>query len=262
MAAAFATRNWYLLARIKTFAGSNHLAGQPTNFSTDFFMPHQLPNLLFDFGGVIINIDYQRTLEAMGRLHQHGSTIEFTQAAQSELFDQMEMGRLTPHEFREGLRATYELQATDEDLDAAWNAMLLDVPAERLALIAELRARGHQTALLSNTNQIHIDQINRVLRTQYGFEHGIADCLDRVFYSQQVGLRKPGEEIFRHALREMNWKAEETLFIEDSLQHIETAQRIGLHTLFLAPPLTLTDALPAALRAFPNREPSPNTPLS
>ncbi|WP_410054458.1 HAD family hydrolase [Hymenobacter puniceus] len=225
-------------------------------------MPHQLPNLLFDFGGVIINIDYQRTLEAMGRLHQHGSTIEFTQAAQSELFDQMEMGRLTPHEFREGLRATYELQATDEDLDAAWNAMLLDVPAERLALIAELRARGHQTALLSNTNQIHIDQINRVLRTQYGFEHGIADCLDRVFYSQQVGLRKPGEEIFRHALREMNWKAEETLFIEDSLQHIETAQRIGLHTLFLAPPLTLTDALPAALRAFPNREPSPNTPLS
>lgn len=225
-------------------------------------MPHQLPNLLFDFGGVIINIDYQRTLAAMGRLHQHGSTIEFTQAAQSELFDQMETGRLTPHEFREGLRATYELQATDDDLDAAWNAMLLDVPAERLALIAELRAQGYQTALLSNTNQIHIDQINGMLRTQYGFEHGIADCLDRVFYSQQVGLRKPGEEIFRHALREMNWKAEETLFIEDSLQHIETAQRIGLHTLFLAPPLTLTDALPAALRAFANRESAPNTPLS
>ena len=220
------------------------------------------PNLLFDFGGVIINIDYQRTLDAMRGLHRHGSTIEFTQAAQSELFDQMETGRLTPQEFRAGLRATYELQATDDELDAAWNAMLLDVPTERLALIAELRAQGYQTALLSNTNQIHIEQINHVLRAQYGFEHGIADCLDRVFYSQQVGLRKPGEEIFRHALREMNWKAEETLFIEDSFQHIETARRLGLHTLFLAPPLTLTDALPAAIRAFPNREYPAAPPLS
>ncbi|WBA42340.1 HAD family hydrolase [Hymenobacter canadensis] len=225
-------------------------------------MPHQLPNLLFDFGGVIINIDYQRTLTAMSRLHRHGSTIAFTQAAQSELFDQMETGRLTPAQFRDGLRATYELEATDEELDAAWNAMLLDVPAERLALIAELRTQGHQTALLSNTNQIHIDQINRVLRAQYDFEHGIADCLDQVFYSQKVGLRKPGEEIFRHALQQMNWKAEETLFIEDSFQHIETAQRLGMHTLFLAPPLTLSDALPAALSAFSNRKPSAAPPLS
>ena len=226
-------------------------------------MAHKLPNLLFDFGGVIINIDYQRTLDAMRRLHRHGSdTIAFTQAAQAELFDLMETGRLSPHEFREGLRAHYALEATDEELDAAWNAMLLDVPAERLALIAELRAQGHQTALLSNTNHIHISEINRVLRTQYGFEHGIADVLDQVFYSQEVGLRKPGEEIFQHALREMNWKAEETLFIEDSFQHIETARRLGLHTLFLAPPLSLTDALPAALRAFPNREYSPAPPLS
>ncbi|TGD82578.1 HAD family hydrolase [Hymenobacter wooponensis] len=208
------------------------------------------PHLLFDFGGVIININYQLTLEAMRRLHRHGGTIEFTQAAQAELFDALETGRLNPTEFREALRTHYELDATDEELDAAWNAMLLDVPAERLALIAELRAQGYQTALLSNTNHIHIAAINAVLKNEYNLEHGIADCLDRVFYSQEVGLRKPGEEIFRHALREMNWKPEETLFIEDSPQHIETARRLGLHTLYLAPPLTLTDALPDALRAF------------
>ncbi|RSK31672.1 HAD family hydrolase [Hymenobacter metallilatus] len=212
-------------------------------------MPHQLPNLLFDFGGVIINIDYSLTVEAMQR---HGSPIAFTQAAQAELFDQLETGQLSSAQFRAGLRQHYGLQATDAELDAAWNAMLLDVPAERLALLAELRAQGYQTALLSNTNHIHIEEINRRLKDQYGLEQGIADCLDRVFYSQQVGLRKPGEEIFHHALREMNWKAEETLFIEDSPQHIATAQRLGLHTLFLTPPLTLQDALPAALRAFPN----------
>ncbi|TGE25214.1 HAD family phosphatase [Hymenobacter aquaticus] len=213
-------------------------------------MPAQKPNLLFDFGGVIININYQLTVEAMRALSRASSTIEFNQQSQSELFDHLETGRLTPSEFRQGLRRHYDLEATDEQLDAAWNAMLLDVPAERLAFIAELRAQGHQTALLSNTNQIHIEEINRRLKTQYGFAHGIADCLDRVFYSQQVGLRKPGPEIFEHALREMNWKADETLFIEDSIQHIETARRLGLPTLFLTPPLTLTDALPAAIRAF------------
>lgn len=211
---------------------------------------HKLPNLLFDFGGVIIDIDYQRTLDAMRLLSPAGSTIGFTQAAQAELFDRLETGRLTADEFRAGLRTGYELTGTDAELDAAWNAMLLDVPAERLALIADLRAQGHATALLSNTNHLHINVINEQLRAQYGFAHGIADALDRVFYSQEVGLRKPGEEIFRHVLREMNWKAEETLFIEDSLQHIETARRLGLSTLFLAPPLTLTEALPDAIRAF------------
>ena len=211
-----------------------------------------LPHLLFDFGGVIIDIDYARTPEALRRLSRAGSTVEFSQASQAALFDQFEAGQLTPAEFRAGLRAAYELEATDAELDAAWHAMLLNVPAERLAYIAELRARGHQTALLSNTNALHIGEINQRLAAQYGLRHGIADCLDRVFYSQEVGLRKPGEAIFQHALREMNWRAADTLFIEDSPQHVATARRLGLRVLHLAPPLSLTTALPEALRAFPD----------
>ena len=210
-----------------------------------------LPHLLFDFGGVIIDIDYERTPAAFRHLSRAGSIVEFNQARQATLFDEFETGQLSPTEFRVGLRATYDLDATDAEIDAAWHAMLLDVPAERLALIEELRRQGHQTALLSNTNALHIAEINQRLATRYGFRHGIADVLDRVFYSQEVGLRKPGEEIFRHALREMNWRAEDVLFIEDSPQHIATARRLGLRVLHLAPPLTLTIALPEALRAFP-----------
>ena len=210
-----------------------------------------LPHLLFDFGGVIIDIDYERTPAAFRHLSRAGSIVEFNQARQATLFDEFETGQLSPTEFRVGLRATYDLDATDAEIDAAWHAMLLDVPAERLALIEELRRQGHQTALLSNTNALHIAEINQRLATRYGFRHGIADVLDRVFYSQEVGLRKPGEEIFRHVLREMNWRAEDVLFIEDSPQHIATARRLGLRVLHLAPPLTLTIALPEALRAFP-----------
>lgn len=216
-----------------------------------------LPNLLFDFGGVIIDIDYDRTPAAMRRLSRAGSTIDFTQAHQAELFDRFETGHLTPAEFRAGLRAAYDLDATDAQIDAAWHAMLLDVPAERLALIGELRRRGHQTALLSNTNALHIAEINERLAAKYGFKDGVADVLDRVFYSQEVGLRKPGEEIFHHALNAMNWRAAETLFIEDSPQHVATARRLGLHVLHLTPPLTLTAALPEALRVFP-REYAPD----
>ena len=210
-----------------------------------------LPHLLFDFGGVIIDIDYERTPEALRRLSRAGSTPVFSQAHQAELFDRFETGHSSPAEFRAGLRDAYDLDATDAQIDAAWHAMLLDVPAERLALIGELRARGHQTALLSNTNALHIAEINERLARQYGFRHGIADVLDRVFYSQEVGHRKPGEEIFRHALREMNWQPADVLFIEDSPQHVATARRLGLQVLHLAPPLTLTAALPEALRAFP-----------
>ena len=210
-----------------------------------------LPNLLFDFGGVIIDIDYAATPAAMRRLSRTGSTVEFAQAHQAALFDQFETGHLSPTEFRAGLRATYDLDATDAELDAAWHAMLLDVPAERLALIGKLRRRGHQTALLSNTNVLHIAEINQRLARQYGFRHGIADVLDRVFYSQEVGWRKPGEEIFRHALDEMGWRAVDTLFIEDSPQHVATARRLELRVLHLVPPLTLVTALPEALRVFP-----------
>ena len=217
-----------------------------------------LPHLLFDFGGVIIDIDYEATATAMRRLSRVGSSIAFSQAEQAELFDRFETGHLGPAEFRAGLRAAYDLDATDAELDAAWHAMLLGVPPERLALIAELRARGHQTALLSNTNELHIAEINRRLAAQYGFRNGIADVLDRVFYSQEVGLRKPGEEIFQHALAEMNWQPADVLFIEDSPQHVATARRLGLRVLPLVPPLTLLTALPEALRAFP-REYAPAT---
>src|SRR5205823_401484 len=97
-----------------------------------------LPNLLFDFGGVIIDIDYAATPTAMRRLSRTDSAVDFTQAQQAELFDRFETGHLSPAEFRAGLRAAYALDATDAELDAAWHAMLLDVPAERLALIGEL----------------------------------------------------------------------------------------------------------------------------
>ena len=210
-----------------------------------------LPHLLFDFGGVLINIDYQLTVEAVRRLSRAGHGAEFTQASQAELFDRLETGHLTAQDFRAGLRRHYDLTGTDEELDAAWHAMLLDLPAERLALLADLRRQGHQTALLSNTNGLHIAEINRRLAAAYGLQNGIADCLDRVFYSQEVGLRKPGEAIFQHALREMNWRAEDVLFIEDSPQHVATARRLGLRVLHLAPPLTLTAALPEAIRVFP-----------
>ncbi|MEJ7663933.1 MAG: hypothetical protein WKG07_32585 [Hymenobacter sp.] len=79
---------------------------------------------------------------AFRRLSRAGRTVEYTQASQAELFDQFETGHISPAEFRAGLRAAYDLEATDAQIDAAWHALLLDVPAERLALLGELRRAG------------------------------------------------------------------------------------------------------------------------
>ena len=146
-----------------------------------------LPHLLFDFGGVIIDIDYDGTPAAMRRLSRSGHATEYSRPSKPGCSTSLKPDSSRPAEFRDGLRTAYDLEASDDELDAAWYAMLLEVPAERLAYLASCGAQGYQTALLSNTNALHIAEINRRLAAQYGFTHGIADCLDRVFYSQEVG---------------------------------------------------------------------------
>ena len=214
-------------------------------------------NIIFDLGAVIIDISVPKTVEAFAQLLNRDHLWVEQQLKLGSVFRRYETGEWNDEEFRDAIREVLGVPFTDLQIDTAWNALLLEVPAERLALIGELRRAGHATALLSNTNALHIAEVNHRLAQQYGFKDGIADCLDRVFYSQEVGFRKPGEEIFGHALREMNWQPAETLFIEDSPQHIATARRLGLRVLHLAPPLTLTTALPEALRVFPREYPEP-----
>ena len=188
-------------------------------------------NIIFDFGGVILNLDYQRTIDAFIKIGLKDFENNYSQLQQTDLFDQFERGEITPSDFRSGLRSAFEKDVDTAQLDDAWNAMLLDLPIERLNLLNRIREEK-KISLLSNTNEIHV----QAFESQLKMEHGINDLsqfFDTVYYSCRVGMRKPENRIFEMVLQKENYLASETLFIDDSPQHIEGAKKVGLHTYHL-----------------------------
>jgi putative hydrolase of the HAD superfamily len=208
-------------------------------------VPASIKNIIFDLGGVIINIDYQKTIDEFKKLSKVNSTIEFNQKNQSVLFDELETGRISNEAFREKIREHYQLEASDAEIDAAWNAMLLDIPAERIALLRKLR-KNHKLFLLSNTNAIHMIAFNKIVKDSFGMP-ALDELFDKCYYSHLVDDRKPNASIFERILQENGLTKEETLFVDDSIQHIESAQKIGIKTLHLAPPLTINQAFADAV---------------
>ncbi|MFD2245575.1 HAD family hydrolase [Pontibacter ruber] len=196
-----------------------------------------IKNIIFDLGGVIINLDYDKSIREMQKYSRSGSPIQFTQRAQSRLFDLYETGNSTCEEFRDSLRREYDLEATDEQIDDAWNAMLLDIPKERIDLLREL-GKQYRIFLLSNTNAIHLKRFNEIVAHSFTIP-SLDSLFEQTYYSHLVGLRKPDAAIFEQILDENGLQKEETLFIDDSIQHVESARNLGLQTLHLQPPLTI-----------------------
>ena len=208
-------------------------------------VPANIKNIIFDLGGVIINIDYQKTIDAFKKLSKADATIEFNQKNQSELFDELETGRISNAEFRDKVREHYQVEGSDAEIDAAWNAMLLDIPKERIELLRALR-KDHKLFLLSNTNAIHLIAFNKIVQDNHDMP-ALDELFDKCYYSHLVDDRKPNASIFERILQENNLKKEETLFIDDSIQHIESAEKVGIKTLHLAPPLTINQVFADAV---------------
>lgn len=188
-------------------------------------------NIIFDLGGVILNIDYNLTVKAFTQLNTPNFDSLFSKAKQTDLFDLFEKGQITPFEFRKRLRIQLNSELTDEAIDNCWNALLLDLPLERLQLLQKL-AITHRTFLLSNTNEIHINRFNIYLKERFNVAD-LSNYFEKVYLSYEVGMRKPDVEIFHKVLNDNNLEPEETLFIDDSGQHIQTAKKIGIKTYLL-----------------------------
>ncbi len=190
------------------------------------FAHHNIKNIIFDLGGVILNIDYHLTIDAYKNLGITDFESMFTQAQQVGLFDLLDKGLVTPAQFRDGLRQISGLALTDKQIDDAWNAMLLDFQPSKLNVLKGVK--GHyRTFLLSNTNAIHIDEYNKILHNTFGFEN-LSVFFDKEYYSHLIHMRKPDAEAFEIILKENNLNPSETLFIDDTLQHVEGARKLGI----------------------------------
>ena len=194
-------------------------------------MEASIKNIIFDFGGVILNIDYKLTEQAFAKLGLKDFDRIYSQATQKELFDVFEKGLSSPDDFRKGIRKFIHDDVSDSQIDHAWNSMLLDLPLERVHLLDQLKLK-YRIFLLSNTNQIHCDTFSAYMQKQF-MRDIFSDVFEKAYFSHKVNMRKPDTEIFEFVLNENNLRKEETLFIDDSIQHIEGANKLGLKTYYL-----------------------------
>lgn len=192
---------------------------------------HNIKNIIFDFGGVILNIDFNKTINAFVNLGIDRFSESFTGFAQSQVFNDLETGKSSPSEFYDGLRTELGVSLSNEQIAEAWNALLLDLPPHRVDILKSLK-NNYRIFLLSNTNQIHFESYNSRFKLDYG--HDFADLFEHAYWSFNVKKRKPDAEIFEHVLTNSNLIAAETLFIDDSYQHIEGARKLGIKTLHLS----------------------------
>lgn len=183
--------------------------------------------IIFDFGGIFINLNYGATIDAFKKLGIENFDELYSQAQQSNLFDNYETGKISSQRFLNGLLNFLPANTTPNQIVDAWNAMLLDIESDKVSLLAELR-KSYQVYLLSNTNDLHIDVAFR--RWQNTIGQPIHESFDKIYLSHEVGLRKPNKEIFELVCSENSLDPTQTLFIDDTEQHINGARLIGLQT--------------------------------
>src|SRR6056297_390072 len=187
-----------------------------------------IKNIIFDLGNVIINIDGNKTLNKMKAIGFEDFESSYTLLQQSDLFDLLEKGLITPEKFHAELKTHFENHVSIATINDAWNAMLLDFPKKRIKLLQELQSR-YRVFLLSNTNVIHYQKYNDDLINQFGVE--LSSLFEKAYYSFDLGMRKPDLEIFEYVIKDSHLKPIETLFIDDAEANIESAQKLGLKTL-------------------------------
>lgn len=195
-------------------------------------MLNGIRNIIFDLGGVLLNIDPKKTIEAFGQLGMEQLVGDKGLSYDHDIFYQMEQGQISPDEFRKGVLELLPKPVSFQEIDTAWTAMLLDFPAIRVELIKNLR-KDFKIYLFSNTNAIHVEKFHSIFRNQHGFE--VSTLFDKDFYSNEIGYRKPSPESYQEIIRLSGINAEESLFIDDSLQNVESAIASGLKGYWLEP---------------------------
>jgi putative hydrolase of the HAD superfamily len=187
-----------------------------------------IKNLIFDLGGVILDLSVDSTLQSFADV----SGIEPPRIKQlfasSPGFDIYEKGEYTDSEFRDFVRKLYKIDVSDDVLDTCWNAMLINIPLEKLQLLERLK-ETHNVFLLSNTSNIHVNYINNIVIKRVT-QKSLDDFFHRSFYSYRMKMRKPDAEIFQHILDEANLIPHETLFLDDNQANVESASKLGIKT--------------------------------
>ncbi len=198
-----------------------------------------IKTIIFDFGGVILDIDPQITIKEFQKMGFKDVAKTNSKEFIEDIIRKFERGIYTPEVFRKKLRAFLELEVSDQKLDDAWNALIYDIPAERIEVLEQVK-KNYQMLLLSNSNEIHYDLYVRDLQLRFGYRE-FDELFDKSYFSFDVHLSKPDPEVYEFIMNQHDLKPSETLFIDDNEENIAAASKLGLKTYLLAKPERVRD---------------------
>ena len=202
-------------------------------------MKTMLKNVIFDMGNVLFSIDYKKTQDAFEALGYNNFSEMYSQFSADALFEKLETGLVTNADFYEKMISYHPNTVTEAQIDNAWNSMLLHWRIESLNFLETLSKR-YKIFLLSNTNEIHLQAVIKLLKEQTGREN-IDSLFSIAYYSHKINYRKPNADIFEFVLKDAEIQAAETLFIDDLKNNIETAALLGFKTHLLLPEETIEE---------------------
>ena len=199
----------------------------------------EIKNIIFDFGGVVLDIDPQLTVNEFVKLGFTSFEKLMSSEFSEEIIAKFERGILTPELFRARLKSFLELDVTDQEIDDAWNSLLYDIPRERIEIIEKVKEK-YNIYLLSNSNEIHYDLFVRDLQLRFGYRE-FDELFHKAYFSFDLHLLKPNPEIYEFVMNQHGLVPEETLFIDDKVENIRAARNLGLKTYQLEKPERIRD---------------------
>jgi glucose-1-phosphatase len=201
--------------------------------------PQNIKHIIFDLGNVILNIDYQATITAFQQLGITNFKDIFSKDKQNTLSDDFETGKVSEQEYLNYLLSLCQPGTTFNQVKEAWNAIILNFPLRRLQLLQQLQIY-YDLFLLSNTNITHEQHYNQLLQQTCGY-NSLALFFDKIYLSHHIGLRKPDPKAWQLILEQNNLEPQHTLFLDDSIQHIEAAKKLNINCIHITPQLSMED---------------------
>ena len=191
----------------------------------------KIKTIIFDLGGVIVNLYVEKTIAAFSELSGLSEKEVEKAYLSADVFKQYEKGLISDAEFCKSLRVEFNLKATDTEIRSAWNAMLGEIPVDRIESIKTL-LQHYKCIVLSNTNAIHEKAFHKVLSDSFPYQH-LNGLFHEVYFSHELNQRKPDEEIYQNVLKLSETEASESLFMDDGIANLDAASGLGIHTLHI-----------------------------
>ena len=196
--------------------------------------------IIFDLGGVILNIDLNGPFEKLKKLlgidtkHDGLNIIK-----NNPVFLTFETGQISPQQFRDELRKISSNVFSNTEFDEIWNSIILDYPESNIRFLEKIKPL-YRTFLMSNTNEIHYHFYSNSLEQKFGHKN-LDSLFEKAYYSHISGMRKPDIIFYDYILSQNGLNPQNTLFIDDFKENIEAANQLGINTIHLINGMKISD---------------------